>query len=281
MIACYIDESGDTGALPTATSPIQPLLCVVGLTIDLARIRDFTLEFIDFKARFFPGLCSGMTRQARILEEIKGSEIRSAFRSSCTDHARRHHHIGFLDQLLRMLVKYDCKIFGRVWIKALVVEMDGWSTYTFSTQAICTTFNHLLTSKNDSGIVICDSRAHPQNVRVSYSVFTQKYKALGDPYQRIAEMPAFGHSENHAGLQVCDLISSALVFPIAAYSYCTGYVSNVHVDAGFKELKTRYGQRLNELQYRYIQVGSAKRHGGLTVNDCLGKKSGRYLFNDI
>jgi len=156
--------------------------------------------------------------------------------------------------------------------------MDGWSTYTFSTQAICTTFNHMLFSHNKTGVVICDSRAHPQNARVSFSIFTQKYKALGDPYPRIVEMPAFGHSENHAGLQVCDIICSALLFPIAAYSFCTGYVTNVHVDQGFKSLKARYGVALHDMQYRYLEAGSTHRSGGLTVSDCLGRRSGWHLF---
>jgi hypothetical protein len=32
-------------------------------------------------------------------------------------------------------------------------------------------------------------------------------------------MPTFGHSENHAGLQLADLVCSALLFPMAMDAY--------------------------------------------------------------
>ena len=56
LYVCYLDESGDTGLLPYSTSPVQPVLCVLGLSLDLEYLREFTLEFIDLKYRFFPGL---------------------------------------------------------------------------------------------------------------------------------------------------------------------------------------------------------------------------------
>jgi hypothetical protein len=156
--------------------------------------------------------------------------------------------------------------------------MDGWATYTFSIQAISTIFQNFLTLKDSTGILICDSRLHPQNARVSHSIYTQKFRALGDPYSRIVEMPTFGHSENHAGLQVCDLLTSALVFPISTLTCCTGHVTNVHVDNGFQDLKTRFGPILGSLQYRYQEFPSTRYLGGLTLSDPLGQKNGGQLF---
>jgi hypothetical protein len=66
---------------------------------------------------------------------------------------------------------------------------------------------------------------------VSHSIFTQKFKAEGDQYPRVLEMPTFGHSNNHVGIQIADLLASALLYPMATCAYCRGHVSNVHVDA--------------------------------------------------
>src|SRR5467141_3622389 len=111
-------------------------------------------------------------------------------------------------------------------------------------QTICETFENLLSTAGDSGMVICDSRDPFKNAEVSHSIFTQKFKAGGDQYPHLVEMPTFGHSENHVGLQIADVLCSALLFPMACYVYCTGYVHNLHVRPGFAVLKARYGGRL-------------------------------------
>ena len=103
---------------------------------------------------------------------------------------------------------------------------------------------------------------HPQS-SVSHSIFTRKFSLAAPGYQHLVELPTFGHSENHAGLQVCDIVCSALLYPIACFAYCTGQVNNVHVQPRAANMRRRYGQRLKALQYRYqhpcgaIPVGSA------------------------
>ena len=134
MVICFVDESGDTGSLPSAVSPVQPLLCLLGLTLDHQYLRPFTLEFIDLKRKFFPGLFTGSLRISGILTEIKGADIRATFRRA--DRERRHHHIGFLDALLDLVTSYRCRIFGRVWIKGIAEPFNGISVYTSSAQGI-------------------------------------------------------------------------------------------------------------------------------------------------
>ena len=55
MFVCYLDESGDTGTLASPTSRVQPVLCILALSLDLDRLRDFTFDFINLKTKFFPG----------------------------------------------------------------------------------------------------------------------------------------------------------------------------------------------------------------------------------
>jgi len=253
----------------------------MGLTLNTAYLRPFTAEFLDLKTRFFPGRFGARyqhTHLSKLLEEIKGSDLRAAFRSD--DHDRKHHHIGFFDALLDFIASYDCRIFGRIWIKGIGVPFNGTAVYTYSAQNICGTFNHLLEQKDDYGIVIADSRFPKENRGVSFSILTQKLSVVGDARPRIVEAPTFGHSENHAGLQVCDLLCSGLLFPIAAYTYCTGHVTNIHVHPGFSILKQRYASKLRDRQHRYWDLDDERWLGGLVVNDAILKRSGTHLFRN-
>ena len=112
---------------------------------------------------------------------------------------------------------------------------------------------------------------------VAHSIFTQKFRASSPSYQRVIELPTFGHSVNHAGIQICDILGSALLCPIAAEVYCTGYIQNVHVQPGAAALRIRFGARLQAMQYRY-QTPLGKWNGGLVVADPLGQKSAANMF---
>jgi hypothetical protein len=164
-----------------------------------------------------------------------------------------------------------------VWIKALGSPCDDRSIYTFSVQSICSDFQNLLEGVGDSGIVIADSRTPTTNAWVAHSIFTQKFKTAGDCYPRLLEMPTFGHSQNHAGIQIADLLCSALLFPMATRCYCYGHVQNVHVDRAFEVLVARYGNRLMSMQHRY-EDDRGRRVGGFTVSDSLTRRPGGVLF---
>lgn len=83
-------------------------------------------------------------------------------------------------------------------------------------------------------------------------------------------MPVFGHSDNHAAIQITDIISSALLFPITSYAYCTGHIQSVHVDHRFHVLQERYAKRLKEISFNYSDGLCQK--GGITVFDALEKR---------
>lgn len=272
---CYIDESGCTGVLPSPNSPIQPLLVIAGIVFHQNHLTNITQEYLTLKRRFFPALTPNnvpFLTHARI--EIKGAEVRAAIRNG--NRNERRHSFGFLDGVLNILERYNAKIFGRVWIKGIGQPFNGRSVYTFSIQSACADFQNLLEFENLSGIIVADSREYLQNVGVSHSVFTQKFKATGDAYGRILEMPMFGHSENHTGLQLCDLLCSAILFPMASITYCSGFVNSVHVHPRYALIKNRYAARVNALQHRYLNGG--RYHGGITVTDSHLHRSGGILF---
>lgn len=278
MKICFIDESGDLGALGNPPLPNdQPVLTVAGLFIDADRLADLTRDYLRLKYKYFPQLPYISPRPLdRILPEIKGDDLRrNATRGSSR---QRRHTISFLDQIFGLLRRNEVRLVARIWVKGIGEEFESTPVYTSSIQGICSYFEHFLNQSDDTGICIADSRNKFKNVSVSHSIFTQKFSLTVQRYQRLVELPTFGHSDNHVGLQLCDIVCSALLFPIACFAYCTGHVSNVHVQPRAVELRERYGQQLKTLQYRYQNPDNLRYEGGLVVSDAIGQKSGTLMF---
>ncbi len=277
MFYCYLDESGCTGALPASDSAIQPVLVIAGLILAHERLRPFTQDFLEIKRRFFPNLLTPDSHYLDwILKEIKGSDLRRAIRAG--NRNERRHAIGFMERILDLIERHDAHIIGRIWVKGIGLPFNGTATYTYSVQSICRYFQNFLAVHDTSGIMIADSRDKVRNARVSHSIFTRKFRAAGDEYDRILEMPVFGHSDNHAGIQVADLVCSSMFFPMATYAYCLGHVQSTHVSLLYRQIRDRLGRRLECRQYRY-QDQSGKWTGGITVSDAISHNHGSTVFH--
>ena len=273
---CFVDESGDTQDLISSTCPIQPAFVLGGVIIDAARLPEITQDWIHLKQTFFPNLVSrGRPFLQWIKEEIKGADIRRGVRQA--SRRERRYALGFLDKFVALIEKHDGKIVGRVWVKGIGVHNNADSVYTYSVQSVLTGFQNYLESVDDVGILIADRRSYGLDHQVAYSIFTQKFKASGDAYSRVVEMPVFGDSRTHAGIQIADMLYSGLFYPMATHVYCSGNVNNVHVQPRHRTLVDRYGNRLSQLQHRF-QVGNGRTQGGITVSDYLGRRHGGLLF---
>lgn len=272
---CYIDESGCTGSLPNSASPIQPVLVIAGIALHHSHLTPITHEFIALKRRFFPGLFSNtVPALSHVRIEVKGADVRTNIRLGSRN--KRRQSIGYLSNFIRLLERYNVKIFGRVWIKGIGLPVKGRAIYDFSIQDICRNFQSLMTYENNHGFIVADSRTPFQNAAVAHSIFTQKFKNSGDSYARILEMPTFGHSENHVGLQLTDILCSALICPIAIQTYCTGHITSLHVHPRYVDIKERFAGRLKDLQYKYVEGG--KTRGGITVNDQIAHRTSALMF---
>ena len=125
--------------------------------------------------------------------QIKGAELRK--NATRGDSNQRRHAIGFLDRIFGLLRHYEVGLVARIWVKGIGAKFDATPVYTSSIQGICTYFEHHLTETNDVGLCIADSRNKFKNVRVSLSIFTQKFSLAVQRYERLTELPTFGHSE--------------------------------------------------------------------------------------
>jgi hypothetical protein len=77
----YVDEAGCTGALPSATAPIQPVFVLGGVMLEQSCLRNFTLEWLHLKDKFFPGLrIPNSDFLDWIAVEIKGADLRKRIR---------------------------------------------------------------------------------------------------------------------------------------------------------------------------------------------------------
>jgi len=273
---CYVDESGDTRPLRDGEST-APVCVIVGVIFEQEAVYNLTREFIELKATWFPSLMpDDGPHLDRMLAEIKGADLRRAMRDGAKRRNRRH-ALGFLAKFVELLEDYEARIVGRLWVKEPGRAVAGRALYGSSIQAICGYFEHLLDESASDGLVIADSRTPALNASVSHSVFTQKFKQSGDRFGHVLEMPTFGHSENHAGIQIADLLASALLFPMATHAYCHGHIESIHVQADFGLLRERFGRRLSRLQYRY-RDGGRRYRGGITVDDRISRSSGARLF---
>jgi len=271
---CYIDEAGCTTPLPSAQTDIQPVLVIVGLIVDAANVRALTLDFLKLKRQYFPNkFGNGNHLLDDVLVEIKGSDLRSTIRKYG---AKAGATLKFIDATLNLLRANDARLFASVWVKGIGKPFDGQAIYTCSIQAACRNFSAFLNWRGDTGFMVADSRTPALNTQVSHSIFTQKYRANGDPMSRLLDLPTFGHSNNHVPLQIADLLCSTLIFPMATATYCAGIITGKHVRGRDQFIKRRYASRIKALQYRYKDKDAAKGHalGGVFVNDgLLGRKS--------
>jgi len=273
---CYIDEAGCTTPLPAAETDVQPVLVVVGLVVDVAKVRELTLRFLELKRRYFPKKFGNGNHQLdHVLLEIKGSDLRSTVRKHG---AKADATLKFIDGTLDLLRANDARLFASIWVKGIGKPIDSRAIYTRSIQAACHNFAAFLDRHDDTGFMVADFRTPGLNTQVSHSIFTQKYRAKGDPWARLLELPTFGHSDNHVPLQIADVLCSTLLFPMATATYCAGQIKGKHVRGRDGFIKRRYASRIKALQYRYKNAAGDATLGGVFVNDGLQGRRAELLF---
>lgn len=274
MQVAYVDDAGDVQTVPGQNTTVPPVLAFGGVAFDADSLAQLTREFLALKRRHFGGTMRSRHLLDDVLREIKGADLKAMVRES---HRKRRIAFRFCDDVLDLLEANNARIFGRVWVKSIGVPLNGRAVNTFSIQAMCRTYQDLLDVRDDRGLMIVDSSTPGLNAMVSHSIFTQRFRAAGDEYHRLVEMPTFGHSKNHVGLQIADILSSALITPMAGSAYCTGHITGVHVHARYDDVRARYARRLRAIQHRYQSNGAWS--GGFTVSDPLGQRHGGHLFH--
>ena len=275
MHLAYVDDAGDVQTLVSANSLVPPVFAFGAIALRAESLPDITREFLALKRAHFRGKMRSQHLLDDVLVEIKGTELRAMIRGS---HGERRVAFRFIHGLLLILERYEVAVFGRVWVKPMNTPMDGQAVNGYSIQSICETFQHLLESRGDEGLVVIDSSSPGINAKMSHSIFTHRFRAAGDKYSRLLELPTFGHSNNHVGLQIADIVATGLLTPMAGRAYCIPTITGVHVHRRYDEVKARFAARLGSLQHRYLS-DTGTWTGGVIVSDAMGRKHGGHLFH--
>lgn len=277
MRLCYVDESGTAEMLVDPDPDQQPVIVIAGVSLPECELTKITHDWIALKKRFEPVLArSGKGWLDAILHELKGANLRKGFRTSASVRQRKR-AIGVIDGTLKLLEEYDAKILGRVWMKKLDTENNDMGIHASSLQFICRGFDASL-PKDERGMVVVDSQIYQHNHRLAHSLFTQRFgqrpKHLG-----LVDMPVFGHSDNHAGLQIADLLCSAILAPIASAVYAGKYEKwNKHCQSGYLDIRERFGGRLGALTYKWKSPKTGKKCPSVIVNDPISKRGARLMW---
>jgi hypothetical protein len=250
-------------------------MVILGLIMQAASIPAVTRDFLALKRRHFPGRFATGRALDHILVEVKGSELLQMTRSSRRNLRRQARR--FRSELVGLLDVHGCRIVGRVWVKEPGKAMKPDPSYCYAVQNIALHFGQYLQSEGASGILIADGREHQVNRKVAHSIFTQKWRTGDDPHPRLNEVPLFAASDNHAGLQIADLVASTLVFPMASFAYCPGYAGNPHSSPAYGAVRAEFGEAVSKLQFRYRDE-TGKWRGGLVVSDRISGQPGSRLF---
>ncbi len=280
MHIAYMDDAGDLGAV--ANPPLhndQPVFALTLLLVNQGRLAALVLEFLQIKRNYFPGLIPPASHFLNaVLNEIKGADLRRDIATGTRNKAR--HATRFLSEIVDLCIRSDIRLISKVYIKAIGRPNRHTSVYTAACQALFKSFDHYLSTLDDIGVCIADSRAKGLNVPVAHSIFTQMFSSKSVHYPRIMELPTFGHSENHVGVQICDLLASALIVPAAVHTYCTGHIANVHVQPGYSKIRALFTTKLQQLLYRYQDAAQVWR-GGITVSDGILQRPSSEMFRNI
>ncbi|MEU8785567.1 DUF3800 domain-containing protein [Streptomyces sp. NPDC048637] len=275
MYLCYVDESGTGQVLNPAVPDSVPVLAIGGFTVPESQMKALAWDFIALKKQFRPELRTVPTLSQVVHHEIKGETLRKCFRRPGRNQRRMAQR--FLDQLLTILETRDCTVMARLWVKQDSVVNDDAAMYGASVTALCENFEHYLAARSSSGIAVLDSRNPTDNVGNVHCVTTRKFGRGGDRMPHLPESPVFGHSNTHLGLQIADLLVSAVLAPAASVTYAGDLQGNVHCHPGFREVRDLYCPRLGKLQHRYL-TPSGKWTGGVVVSDARGHRSAGKLF---
>lgn len=250
-------------------------MAIVALLVDSNELPSLTRDYVALKCRYFAAKFAGARSLDFILSEVKGSQILSLTRSSARNDRRKA--LQFRRDLCTLLEQHNVKVMARVWIKADGKSLNMKKSYGYAIQDITRDFNAYLESVDDFGTVIADSREHKLNIDVAHSVFTQKWKAGGDPYPRVSEVPTFAASDNHAGLQLADLVASTIVFPSAVAAYCESRAGYAHQPDQYEPVRQEFIARLKRMLFRYRAEDRYWR-GGIDLTDAISRRGTSKLF---
>ena len=275
MLVCYIDEAGNIGVYQPTDPASTPVFVVVGFSVADANIDDLLMDYVRLKTRFEPALRNRQLSDV-IKHEVKGASLRRDIRNQSSRNTRRR-ALGYLDNIVHLLERYECQIMGRVLIKQVGEAYSPASTYPSAVAELAATFSRQADALGQRGWMILDAQTKVKNEGNVHTITTRRYRHGGNLYPSLVESPVFGHSDTHVLLQVVDIVASALLYPCACAAYLASRLGDAHLDPSYQIVRQSFGSRLANLEFRFSDENGNVR-GGIHVVDRCGGQSSRRLF---
>lgn len=241
MHICYLDESGDTRALPVETTdPSMPkVFAFAGVSFNGRENNAINRDLVVAKLEYLGESSHAHDNGKALTPEVKGRALRHAIQSD--DPAKA---FQFLDRVLAICRQSDIRCQGRVFVKEPGKATDGDDHYNRAVQLVSSRFHERLDAIDHQGVVVVDNRNPAANEQVAHSIYVDKFRTETDRYPRIVDLPTFGQSQNHAGLQLADLVCELVV--------CLALANICGEDGARRLLADKYGDDVRELQGRYV-----------------------------
>lgn len=271
----YLDESGSAEVLREEHPESPPVFVLGGICVNVDKQRSLNWGFLKLKEKFNPNLHDKKLSEA-LAFEMKGSSLRSDIRADSRNRNRRAK--AFLRELITLLGDHEAKIVAKVNIKRVNEEHRDVQQYPAANRWIMNAFNEYLKRVDSKGIAILDSRTKIKNSPLVSNIVTGMYKTGGGDFGQLIDAPAFGHSDVHIGIQIADHVVSALIFPMACYTYCSEHEWNTHVNPRYKVLIEDFGAPLQALQMSYYESATLRRLGGVYCTKSKERINSSELF---
>lgn len=266
MWDCSIDESGDLVLLTEWAGQGMPLFVICGVFIDRDVATDLKRDFLVARRRIFRHSPHDPLLAELYEHEGKGSKLRRRVRKGSSDRTA----FEYLNAAIGLMEVYGVRFVGSVRVKEPNRPFAEMATYDKILCALTSDFHHYLESNGTLGQLTFDGRSKDQDLSAQRALCDHKYNPhhpsqILDRLPLLAGIPTPGDSKIHFGLQLADLLASALLFPMAMAAYSGAEPTNAHVSPAYRAITSAFGPRLFALQYRYRGKGRQRR-GGVLVS---------------
>lgn len=218
MKYAFSDDSGDSG-YATPSSAASNLLVNAGFVVDSRTLPALEEDVLTWKRESSQRARRLGDAELRAYENgLKGGDLRAGLRRAIRrgERAERRRYLRRLSAILDVLERRDARVFGVCVVKQN--GRDGHSKKTLfadSLEKMAIALQRDLTAAGATCKLTIDARKQSDDVARSKQRFSELHGQLvGVGY---VEEPIFVGSTRSLGVQLADIVTSALVTPIVAW----------------------------------------------------------------
>lgn len=221
----FADEAGNAARYTHAgSSQASPLLVIAGITLGRSQLCAATERLLLARRAAF-----GAPRNRSLVEnlhdnEVKGALLREGLLGGGSGHQQARCWT-YTEECMSILEDLQSRVFAHVWLKTPGGWLDEARAYGVSLEHFAAAFVHRLERSDRFGLMVLDGRSPRKDSLAQRAILDLKYSCesdiVTDRLVRLADVPLVSDSKHSAGLQLADVVASALLYPMACAAYST------------------------------------------------------------